>query len=33
MFPKDENMPIAIPTDVVEIKRLMLQHIQLKIFL
>ncbi|KAJ1305287.1 hypothetical protein OPQ81_000311 [Rhizoctonia solani] len=33
MFPKDENMPIAIPTDAAELKRLMLQHIQLKIFL
>ncbi|KAH7338164.1 S-adenosyl-L-methionine-dependent methyltransferase, partial [Rhizoctonia solani] len=33
MFPKDENMPIAIPTDTTELKRLMLQHIQLKIFL
>ncbi|EUC67607.1 methyltransferase domain protein [Rhizoctonia solani AG-3 Rhs1AP] len=33
MFPKDENMPIAIPTDAAEFKRLMLQHIQLKIFL
>ncbi|CAE6494556.1 unnamed protein product [Rhizoctonia solani] len=33
MFPKDENMPIAIPTDTAELKRLMLQHIQLKIFL
>ncbi|KAF8686524.1 S-adenosyl-L-methionine-dependent methyltransferase [Rhizoctonia solani] len=33
MFPKDENLPIAIPTDANEVKRLMLQHIQLKIFL
>ncbi|KAG8721386.1 hypothetical protein FRC08_013547 [Ceratobasidium sp. 394] len=33
MFPADENMPIALPTDVGEVKRLMLQHIQLKIFL
>ncbi|QRW20854.1 F-box-like protein [Rhizoctonia solani] len=32
MFPKDENLPIAIPTDANEVKRLML-HIQLKIFL
>lgn len=33
MFPADENMPIALPTDLGEVKRLMLQHIQLKIFL
>ncbi|KAG9126108.1 hypothetical protein FRC07_004844 [Ceratobasidium sp. 392] len=32
MFPADENMPIALPTDLGEVKRLMLQHIQLKIF-
>ncbi|QRV93171.1 methyltransferase domain protein [Ceratobasidium sp. AG-Ba] len=33
MFPADENLPIALPTDLGEVKRLMLQHIQLKIFL
>jgi hypothetical protein len=33
MFPADENIPIALPTDLGEVKRLMLQHIQLKIFL
>ncbi|KAG8768706.1 hypothetical protein FRC12_005420 [Ceratobasidium sp. 428] len=33
MFPADENMPIALPTDLGEVKRLMLQHLQLKIFL
>lgn len=33
MFPRDENMPIALPTDDGEVKRLTLQHIQLKLFL
>jgi hypothetical protein len=33
MFPKDENIPIGLPTDAGEVKRLILQHIQLKLFL